>query len=309
MEKKILIAVDESIHSTRAVDYAVRTASVVKKLTYTLFFVQPTLSQYLLDEAERDMKVKADLKKMIRKNADTAQNILQKHKDRMVRMGIDEKRIETTTRPKVLGVAKDILDYSERGLYDAILLGRRGLSRLQKTVMGSAAAKLVEHSAVIPVWVVDGEVTSNKVMLAVDGSEASVRAVDHVSFMLGGNDQVAITMFHVTPTFRNYCVIDFEEKQVELDEFVARGNNRCVDHFYARARQTFRNAGFKENQLELKVVKRALDVAKAIGNEVKKGGYGTVIVGRRGANQAFFFGGVSSQVLDKISGRAVWVVP
>jgi hypothetical protein len=34
-----------------------------------------------------------------------------------------------------------------------------------------------------------------------------------------------------------------------------------------------------------------------------------VIVGRRGINDAFFMGTVSRQVLDRVVGRAVWVVP
>ena len=308
MEKKILLAVDDSIHSVHAVEYAVRMASVVGNLTYTLLCVQPTLSQYLLEEAERDLKVKAEMKKVIRRNVEMAYEVLEKHKARMVRMGIVEERIQADTRPKILGIAKDILDYAQQGLYDAILVGRRGLSRLQQTFVASVAAKLVAHSAVIPVWVIDGEVTSNEFMLAVDGSEASIRAADHLSFMLGGNEEIKVTVFHVTPSLRDYCEIDFSESGREVDEIIARGDKRCVEHFYAHARKTFRKAGFKDGQIDLKVVRRAMDVAKAIVNESKKGDFGTVIIGRRGASQSFFMGSVSRQVLDRVSGRAVWVV-
>jgi nucleotide-binding universal stress UspA family protein len=308
MEKKILMVVDGSIHSTHAVTYAVRISSVVKELNYTLFHVQPTLSQYLLDEAETDLKAKAELKKVVRKNAELAQGILEKHKSRMVRMGISEKRIETVTQRKIMGICKDILDSAQQGLYDAILVGRRGLSRLQQTFMGSITAKLVKYSTLIPVWVVDGDVKSMKVMLAVDGSEASLRAADHLSFMVGGNEKIRFTLFHVTPTLRNYCDIDFNEKESDIGEIIARGAARCVDRFFAHAQDKFRGAGIQDKQIELKVVKRTADVGKAIVSEAKKEGYGTVVVGRRGADEAFFMGSVSRQVLDKTSGRAVWVV-
>jgi hypothetical protein len=43
MVKKILLAVDDSIHSRHAVQYAVRMSSVVKDVTWTLFHVQPTI--------------------------------------------------------------------------------------------------------------------------------------------------------------------------------------------------------------------------------------------------------------------------
>ncbi|UCG81086.1 MAG: universal stress protein [Desulfobacterales bacterium] len=308
MEKKILLVVDGSIHSTHAVDYAVRISSVVDSLTYTLFHVQPTISQYLLDEAETDLKAKADLKKLLRKNDQAARGILETHKARMVRMGISEKRIQTVTRQKVLGICKDILDSAQQGLYDAILIGRRGLSRLERTFMGSTTASLVEHSSVIPVWVVDGDVTSMKVMLAVDGSEPSLRAVDHLGFMVGKNDKIKVTLFHVTPTLRDYCVIDFNAGESDAGQAVARGAKRCIDHFYAHAQHKFTEGGLQENQIELKVVKRTMDVGKAIVNEARKGEYGTVVVGRRGINGAFFMGSISRYVIDKISGRAVWVV-
>jgi nucleotide-binding universal stress UspA family protein len=308
MDKKILLAIDGSIHSTQAVTYAVRISSVVQELTYTLFCVQPTVSQFLLDEAEIDLKARAELKWVIRKNAEFARDILEKQKTRMVGMGIDEKRIETATQQKVMGICKDILDCAQQGLYDAILVGRRGLSRIQKTFMGSTTAKLVEHSMVIPVWVVDGDVTSTKVMLAVDGSEASLRAVDHLSFMVGGNEKIKVTLFHVMPTLRDYCAINFNEKESDVGRIIARGAKRCIDHFYAHAQHRFKEAGLQEDQIELKVTRRAMDVGKAILDLARKGNYGTVVIGRSGANKAFFMGSVSKYVLDKISDRAVWVV-
>lgn len=308
MDKKILLVVDGSIHSIHAVTYAVRISSVVQDLTYMLFYVQPTISQFLLDEAETDLKVRAELKRVIRKNTQFARDVLEKHKTRMVGMGIAEQRIETATQQKVMGICKDILDFAQQGLYDAILVGRRGLSRIQKAFIGSTTAKLVEHSRVIPVWVVDGDVASMKVMLAVDGSEASLRAVDHLCFMVGGNDNIKITLFHVMPTLRDYCVINFDEKESDVRQVIAQGAKRCIDHFYAHAQHRFEEAGLQENQIELKVIKRTMDVGKAILDQARKGNYGTVVIGRHGAGKAFFMGSVSRCVLNKISGRALWVV-
>jgi nucleotide-binding universal stress UspA family protein len=208
----------------------------------------------------------------------------------------------------MMGVCKDILDCAHQGLYDAILVGRRGLSRIQKTFMGSTTAKLVEHSQVIPVWVVDGDVTSMRVMLAVDGSEASLRAVDHLAFMLTGNQKIRVTLFHVMPTLRDYCVVNFDEKESDVGEIIARGAKRCIEHFYAHALDKFKEGGLKDNQIEFKVIKRAVNVGKAIFDHARKGDYGTVVVGRRGANSAFFMGSVSRYLLDKISDRALWVV-
>ena len=308
MEKKILLAVDGSIHSRHAVHYAVRMSSVVRDFTCTLLHIQPCLSQFLLDEARTDFKAKAELKKVIRRNAEDAQSMLEKYKAQMVRMGIADKRIDVVTQPRLLGLARDILQRAQEGLYDGIVVGRRGLSRVQKAFMGSVTAKLAEHSRVIPVWIVDGDVTSTRILMAVDGSECSLRAVDHLSFMVGQNPNVTVTLFHVVPRFRDCCVIDFDEKETDVQQVLAQGDKRCIDRFYTHAQKKFREGGIQEKQIEIKVTKRAINVGKAILDEARKGNYGTVVVGRRGASKAFFMGSVSRYVLDRISNRALWLV-
>ena len=308
MEKKILLAVDDSIQSKNAVRYVVKMESAVQNLKFSLLHVQPAISQYLLEEAEKSLKAKADLKNLVRKNAEASQRLLEKHKTEMVRMGISERSIETTTQPRVLGIAKDVIDRAQQGLYDAIVVGRRGLSRIQQAFMGSLAADLVEHSKLVPVWIVDGPVKSSKVMLAIDGSESSLRAVDHLSFMLGGNPDVKITLFHVMPRLVDYCVVDFTKKESDMEKIVTKGDRRCIDDFYALAEKKMKKAGMAESQFEIKVVKRHVNVGKAIVNEAKKEECGTVVVGRRGIGQSFFTGSVSRVVIDKTVGRALWLV-
>jgi nucleotide-binding universal stress UspA family protein len=308
VEKKILLAVDDSIHSRHGLQYVARMSSVVRHLNYTLFYVQPTISMFLLDEAETDVKARAELKKVIRKNAEAARAMLEKHKARMVRMGIADKRIEVFTHPRLLGLTKDVLERAQQGLYDAILVARRGFSRAQQALMGSVTASLVEHSRLVPVWIVDGNVTSMKIMLAVDGSESSLRAVDHLSFMVAENPKIKVTLFHVTPKLGDYCPVNFDLKEGGVEEVMTQGHRRCIDDFYAHAQKKFREAGIKENQIDIKVTKRTVQVGKAITDEAKRGDYGTVVIGRRGAGQAFFLGSVSRHVLNKASNRALWLV-
>jgi len=309
MEKKVLLAVDDSLHAKNAVDYAVRVGAVARDLSYTLFCVQPGISQFLLEEARTSSQANAELKKVIRKNTADARGILEKLKEHMVRSGVDAARIELETEPKAQGRAKDIIERGQQGLFDAIVVGRRGLTRTQKFFMGSLTANLVEHSRVIPLWVVDGEVTAPGIMLAVDGSESSLRAVDHLSFMLSGlPSESRVTLFHVPPRAADYCVVDFDERDSAIDAVVTQGDRRCVDQFYAHAFKKFKQAGIMEAQIELKTHGRSANVGKAILAEVRKGDYGTLVIGRRGLSRAFFMGSVSRYVIENVSGRALWIV-
>ena len=310
MQKKVLISVDDSQHSKNALQYAAQAAAFVPQLHYVLFHVQPLISLFLQDEAKKNMKTKIELDKLVKKNGEFARNLLEDFKNEMVRGGIGEDRIETATRLRKVGLAKDVLEYSQENHYDAIVIGRRGLSRLQEIFTDSASANIIEHSQVIPVWLVDGKPAGSQLMAAVDGSEASVRAIDHISFMLAGNTEMRLTLLHVTSKARDYCEIDFdEEPSAELEEIVSRGDKACFDQFYSHALQKFKNSGISESQIQTTTAKGGANTGKIILEAAEKGKFSTVVIGRRGINRAFFMGSVSRYIVNKASDRAIWLVP
>jgi nucleotide-binding universal stress UspA family protein len=308
MEKKILLPVDDSIHSRNAIHYAVRISSAVKNLTYTLYHVQPAISHFLLEEAKTDGLKQMDLNHLAQKHEDASRALLDKCKKSMTNLGVNSGHIQVVTQPRKMGRAKDIIEYAQQGHYDAIVVGRRGISRLQETFAGSITSNLLEHSRIIPVWVIDGQINSTRIMIAVDGSESSLRAVDHLSFMTAGNADVAITLFHVMPKFSDFCPIEIEELTDTINKILIQGDKRCIDHFYAHALQRFKEAGFQDSQIHLKMVERLYNIGSAIVEEARAGDYGTVVVGRRGGGNAFFMGSVSRSVLGKSANCALWVV-
>ncbi|MGD8411606.1 MAG: universal stress protein, partial [Desulfobacterales bacterium] len=282
----------------------------LKETNFTLFHVQPMISQYLVDEAKNDLAAEAELKRIINKNTEAGESLLQKYKDEMIRLGVAEQDIDSITLPRSLGLAKDILKYSSSDIYDAIIIGRRGLSGLQEAIMGSVSANVVEHSKSTPVWLIGGEVVSQKVMFAVDGSENSLKALDHLAFMMGDNPDARILFFHVQPKLSDYCPIDFELTDTDqLEDMIVKGDKKCIDQFFAHAHKKLKNAGFDENQIEVKVSDTLLNPGKAIIEEAKNGDYGTIVIGRRGINKSFFTGSVSRYVINQMSDNALWIVP
>ena len=309
MKKEIIVAIDDSGHSRQAVRYASAMSGVIKELSYILFHVQPPISQYVIEEADRDPVAKAKLKKIQRKNTENSEILLNRFKKQMIDAGIKDTRVKTVSRPNLSGVAKDILGYSLVGQIDAAVVGRRGVTKVQEIIMGSVTRQLLEHTELTPVWVVDDEVTSDKILLAVDGSESSLRAVDHLGFMLKDNADAVITILHVKPRFRDFLPIDFESPDTELGELLTRGEKHRIENFYGHALKKFNASGIGKNQLHIKDVECNVNVGKTIVNEIKKGGYGTVVIGRSGTNNSFFFGSVSRHVLEKASRCAIWLVP
>jgi nucleotide-binding universal stress UspA family protein len=310
MQKEIMIAVDDSRHSKIAVGYAVDIYPALKDVKFTVLHVQPTISQYLLDEAKSKPHAYAELEKVNRKNAESAQLLLDKYKTQMVAAGIAEKNLQLKTQPRLLGVAKDILEASMAGQFDALILGRRGLSGLQDMFIGSVSANIVDNSMDTPIWLVDEEGPSQDIMVAVDGSENSFKAVDHLAFIIGGNTDVKILFFHVRPRLRDFCPVDFEDSNSEaLEEIIRQGDQQCIDQFFSHAKNRLNKAGIQENQISFKASEGAFRVGKAVLDEYRQGNFGTLVVGRRGMNKKYFTGSVSRYLVNQFSNGALWVVP
>jgi nucleotide-binding universal stress UspA family protein len=307
MEKKLLIAVDSSFHCRCCIKYAIKTASDIERLHYTLIHVQRPISSYLIDEAKRQPDKKKELEQAIQRNTEAAFHLLDSLKTFMIQEGVPPEHIDVVTQPKVSDTAWDIIVFAENGGFDAIVIGRRGISRLQETFSGSVTSNLIEYSRLVPIWIVDGEIVSNRIMVAVDGSESSLRAVDHLCFMLAGNREIVVTLFHVTPLFGDYCQIDPELKE-EMEPIQIQGDKKCIDNFMGLARKHFQVAGLTEAQIRFRVVEKRFNPGKAIVEELEKEKYGTVVIGRSGMERAFFMGSVSRYVLNKASNCALWVV-
>jgi nucleotide-binding universal stress UspA family protein len=310
LKKNLLVAVDDSVHSRNALRYLARISEWVHDLGFTLFSVQPAVSQFLQEEARRDPAARRELDRIATAHRRAAQDMMEGHREFLVRSGVDEERIRTVTRLRVQGVARDILTYTQEGLFDAVVMGRRGRSRFQDLLMGSVTAGVVENARFAPVWLVDGDVTDRRILAAVDGSENSLRAVDHLAFILGGLSGAEVLLFHMTPRLKDTCGLDLEkEGSPELETAVARENRRCIDNFRQRAGALLEQAGIPESRVQWKSVEGWSDVAGAILDEAAKGGYGTVVLGRRGQGNRFFSGTISRRVTARLSGTALWLVP
>jgi len=307
MNRKVLVAVDDSVQCRCCVRYVLTMEDQVPDLHYTLFHVQPQISHYLLDEVRKHPEQKAEVDRVMARNAEKALNLLDELKTFMVQSGARADRIHIVTQPRQQAIAQDIIVYAETGHYDAIVSGRRGISKLQEVFTGSVTANLIEYSKIVPLWIVDGEITSNRILVAIDGSETSLKAVDHLSFMLSGNPHVVITLFHVSPGLGDSCGID-EKADATLTSWLRQGAKRCIADFTGKAMGILRRNGLSEQQVEFKTVERMMNIGKAIVSEIREGNYGTVVIGRSGIDRSIFVGSVSRYVINKATDCALWIV-
>ncbi|EMS80563.1 MULTISPECIES: universal stress protein [Desulfotignum] len=311
MEKQVLVPVDQSRTSLQAVRYAARVSSFIKDLHCVLYHVQAPVSLYLKEEAARDMHVRAQMNRVLKKNEAAAMELLNRLKSEMTDAGFPKDRIRLLTRPRELGLAQDVIEYAQKKMMDAIVVGRRGVSGIHKFFDTSVSEAILERSQVIPVWMVNkdaGQNSTEKILVAIDGSEDALRAVDHVGFMISENKEVHVTLIHVTNTAHNYCEINLEDDP-EFVQIIEKKDRACVDQFYPQAMDKFKQMGLSQNQVDVHTLQGSRRIGQDVVTYAEKNKFNTLVIGRRGINKSFFMGSVSRQIISHASDIAVWIVP
>ncbi len=148
--------------------------------------------------------------------------------------------------------------------------------------------------------------TERHLLVAVDESKNSKRAVMYVADFFGSFKDIFITLLSIIPDpSEDYFATD-EEKTKWLDE-----KKQVLEESLAGYKEILLGAGFKENQVMILLsVRQCTSIGDAIVEEQDKQRCCIVVVGRRGIshNEEFIFGSTSSKVLHHAKNCAVMVV-
>ena len=309
LTKMLVIPTDGSENALRSLDYLHLIFGSDHNLEVTLKYVLPSLPPVLADNRYMDRETATKLKIIENKSIRMAEKILTQAKTFLIEKGFDSERVQTVYKKKESGIAQDICKWVESKRADAVLISSRGRSRLEAFFMGEVSSKLLEYCRVCPVWIVQGQVKSKRVLIAIDNSENALRAVDHAGFMLSGTD-CPVTIFHTMRHLRRFVPQEVLDEAPELEELWKTKAGQEIEPFMTKAKEVLVKAGLSESQISKKVVDGSRSAASDILEEARKNEYGTIVMGRRGISgvQEFFMGSVSSKVLQNATGMAVWIV-
>jgi nucleotide-binding universal stress UspA family protein len=309
LTKMLVVPVDGSDNALRSLDYLHLIYGKDHNLEVTLKYVLPSLPPVLADNRFMDRDTATKLKVIENKSIRMAEKILTQAKNFLIDKGFETERVQTVYKKKESGIAQDICQWVESKRADAVLTSSRGRSRLEAFFMGEISSKLLEYCRVCPVWIVQGQVKSKRVLIAVDSSENALRAVDHAGFMLSGTD-CPVTIFHTVRHLRRFVPQEVLDEAPELEELWKTKAGQEIEPFMKKAKEVLLKAGVSESQISKKIVDGSRSAASDILEEARNNGYGTIVMGRRGISgvQEFFMGSVSSKVLQDSTGMAVWIV-
>lgn len=157
MAKKILVAMDESKNSLRAVEFigncvnpeaSVTLFSVLMNTEAMCAMQAPELTPYFIAQ-QTTFCVLEDKKKELISEA------LEKAREMLIQQGFAKNRVKTKIVKRKKGIARDIISEVKSGGYDLVVLGKKGLSAVREFLMGSTAQKVLHGVDKVSVLLVD----------------------------------------------------------------------------------------------------------------------------------------------------------
>jgi len=155
-----------------------------------------------------------------------------------------------------------------------------------------------------------------KMLLAIDDSDGSWKAVDYVSQQFAGVNDLKVTLFHVLvglpPQFWDDGHFLTEEEKTTrktvIDKWLSN-QHHVIEPLFNRAIETLMAAGVGRGQIETKFISESVDApAQCILAEAKAGGYRTLVVGRCGHSvRHLFMGGTASTIVNAGAGMVICV--
>jgi nucleotide-binding universal stress UspA family protein len=312
MNKKILVAIDGSRNSLEALDYINHLGSLCPDIHLVLFHVLPPVPPVYKEDLLKNPVAQKYIAQWKKRHQEAIEQVLHKSRDKLIRWGWDEARIRIKSQEKRIGVARDILFEAQNGLYDAVVLGRRGLTKVEEFFLGSVSGKVLQGSGDVPVWLIGRKAPAPNILLALDGSENALRAVDHLSFLMEScpSEEVRVILLNVWPGLVTLLGPRIIPNLDSLNASAQETHKKRLEEFMDQAEKMLLEAGLSARQIKKKFCWRCSDIARAVLSEADKGDCGTIILGRRGLSktQEFFLGSVSGKIIQQAGQKAVWLV-
>jgi len=156
MDKKVLVAIDDSENAMRAVEFIANSFTTDNKIT--LFnVIQDTAALCEMNSPELTPYFKSQQRSFClleEKKQELVNQAVEKAKEILMYAGFDENNITVKSEIKKSGVARDIVKEAESG-YDVIVLGRRGMSGIKEFILGSISQKVFNSAKNISVLFVN----------------------------------------------------------------------------------------------------------------------------------------------------------
>ena len=291
MKKELLLAIGDDRAASYNLRFLKETFHNFCALGLTLFYAAPRSA--LWDRQEDCPPSDEALAELVAHKKDKGKKALEDARRwTMDIAGCDGENVRTKVVHSRLGTARELIAEAREGLYDALILGRKGFSWFEEIFENSVCHELLWQDIDFPIWVCKRPSDADRrgILLCLDGSDPSLRMVDHAGYMLADEPRQTFTLFHVAPK---------------------HPDDALAERLFTEARAILTEHRIPPERIETKTVTNNSPV-RAILKEAHGHHYAAVGVGRHGTSaqtrmENLFPSTVSVNLLRQLHETALWI--
>jgi nucleotide-binding universal stress UspA family protein len=290
-QNKILLIQDGSEGALEALGY-VSGFSGFRRMELVLFTVFSKVRDFPLDEpGTKSDGIIDKLKEREERRQKRVEEMMENSRNILIRAGFPEDAITIKIRNFGKSIARQVISEAKQG-YSCVVIGRNRKGQANPRMFDYLTTVLLQTLHFVPFIVVGKRPDLRKILLAHDASNGAMCAVDFVCAMLG-RSPCEVGLIHVN---------EINGRQDKDDHKVTR--------VLSLAKTRFIESGFGAHQIDCNIISGDQGSAAAIVQRAKQGGYGTIVIGRRGLSntQTIFMGRISNRVIHLAEEHAVWLV-
>ena len=304
-QNKMLVVLDGSERSFKTIEYLCDFKPFIGKeiVLFNVFSSVPESYWDIGNEAfSRNAMAQARGWELQRRKE--MEHYMERAKSMLVGAGYPVENVSICIQNRDRGVARDIITEAAKG-YFAVLARRRGYGAQLQMVMGSTTTKLLERLSSVPVLLAGLHKSNSSILLSVDGSEGSKRAVDFTSHVVADSSCRIV----ICGVLRDFDLIDMEGEARETESPVKLFFNSmqvAIDD----AAEKLKAVGIPSEKIQRKIITNTRSRAGGIVKAAEEEDCGTIVLGRRGKSnvEEFAIGRVPWKVVHAARRMTVWIV-
>lgn len=307
---RMLIAIDGSAESLNVVRYVSGSAQPACT-EIVLFTVLAKLPEVFWDIGNSGLwqpKIEA-ARKWEKKQFDTAMGCMASAIQIFKEAGFIPTQVTTKISPQQDGIARDIIAEAKQH-YDVLVIGRGKSGSMQDQVLGSIASKITATVTAPALWLVGSSASADRILIAMDCSDNALKVVEHGATVLNRKTN-AITLFHAIrgiaaispPEMADIFPLSYQQQLIRDAEWE-------MQPVMIKAEALLNELDIAPDRIASRIVTGVRSRAAAVMDEAKKGGYGTIVVGRRGVSEIadFSMGRVTNKLIQLARDRTLCIV-
>ena len=304
--KRVLLAVDGSPASLETVRYA-SAIFPADRTEIVLFHVAANIPEtyWEIDKAFRDRT--APVRAWIHETHRTMSAFMGKATQTLTRAGFRPQAVSAKIERQCHSVVDDIIAEAGNG-YDGVVVSRRGVSLTKDVLAGKTGNRLMPRLRGMPIIVVSGNPSTQRVMIALDDTTDCSRGVSCVGNLLA-DTPADITLCHVIKSRMMASTAASHYWDDSHGEISLARDRQRITPLINQAQDRLIQAGVAPERIQVSILENCVSRTMGMLEEARQAGIGTIVTGCRhlSALESWFFGSVSRQMVNWAKGMAIWV--